>query len=219
MGMIFSIYTYSSYPFYIILTNKPYPPASLLPAFSYIPCHPIYSLPVFIRRFANRSRILFSSAPSVFAHPLRRFVFRHATLRGFHSYRFIVSSGVPWAFRSASFRFSSRSCRLVGTGRRFLSARFLVPSLSRRGVRFPEAASCLPSCRSSRCGVAVLRFVRSVVLLVGSSCVPGFFRLVGRLVFCVSCGVSFSSSCLPCRQHLPCPSSLIGRWRPRLISS
>lgn len=50
-GDDFSIYTYSSYssyPSHIINTNKPYPLVPLLPAFSYIPCQPIYLLSVFL---------------------------------------------------------------------------------------------------------------------------------------------------------------------------
>lgn len=194
MGMI-SIYTYSSYILHILSTQSTQTnhirrlPCSLpFPIFiasQYISCRFLAGVPF------PRSRILFSPAPSVSA-PVVPFSVM-PPLRSFRSYRFPVSSGRLVMRVVSSFPVPSyRSVRRVVVpflvsfmpGRRngapFLSARFLVPSLSHRGVRFPGAA-CLPFRSSSRCGVAVLRFVhrpvRRLVVAFRAS-----LRLVGRLV-------------------------------------
>lgn len=206
MGMI-SIYTYSSYILHILSTQSTQTnhirrlPCSLpFPIFiasQYISCRFLAGVPF------PRSRILFSPAPSVSA-PVVPFSVM-PPLRSFRSYRFPVSSGRLVMRVVSSFPVPSyRSVRRVVVpffvsfmpGRRngapFLSARFLVSSLSHRGVRFPGAA-CLPFRSSSRCGVAVLRFVhRPVRRLVVAFRVS--LRLVGRLVRRL-----VSSSCSPCR--------------------
>ena len=134
-------------------------------------------------------------------------VFRRALVAGiaFRSHRFplFVSLGVPLA---VPFRFVFRLVH-VGSwgGAPFLLARFLVSSCHERA--FPVASSFSFRFVVSL-GRAVWRFVRSVVSPVvspvGSLCVSGFLRLVGRLVERL-----VLSSCSPCRQHLPCSSSLV----------
>lgn len=140
----------------------------MLPAFSYIHCHPIYSLTVFIRRFYPRSHFRFCSLTSVVAFsvvsPLRVIAFR--------SYWLSVSRLVGrLVMRVVSFRFSSCPCRVVGRRAVFVSSSSSGRLVSPWGV-FPRSASCLPFRPPSRHDV------------------PGFPRLVSRLVYCVSWGVS-----------------------------
>lgn len=151
MGMIF-IYTYSSYPsysFHTILTNKPYSPAPLLPAFSYIHCQPIYLLLVFSRRFTNRSRIPFSLAPSV-SGPVVLF---HIMLSLRRLSLLSVSRLVGASRRSGPCRRSVP--RLVISARRngapFLSVRFLVSSCPLSFVPFVVSwGRCVLAVRSAR---------------------------------------------------------------------
>ena len=119
------------------LTNKPYPPVPLLPAFSYIPCQSIYLLSVFRRRPILSLSFLFSPASSVFAQsfrfppwgPLRRL----SLLSLFVSSWRLVGRAV---WRVVSFCSSSRSCRLVGRRAVFVSSfSRVVSSLVVRPVR------------------------------------------------------------------------------------
>ena len=121
------------------------------------------------------------------------------------AFRFSSRWACRWPFRFVSFRFSSRFRVGLWGGAPFLLARFLVSSCHERA--FPVASSFSFRFVVSL-GRAVWRFVRSVVSPVGSPvgslCVSGFLRLVGRLVERL-----VLSSCSPCRQHLPCSSSLV----------
>ena len=186
MGMI-SIYTYSSYILHILSTQSTQTnhirrlPCSLpFPIFiasQYISCRFLAGVPF------PRSRILFSPAPSVSA-PVVPFSVM-PPLRSFRSYRFPVSSGRLVMRVVSSFPVPSyRSVRRVVVpflvsfmpGRRngapFLSARFLVSSLSHRGVRFRGGRRVF---RSALRLVVALRFCGSfIVPFVGSSWRFGF---------------------------------------------
>lgn len=200
MGMIFFLYTYSSYSSYLshtINTNKPYSPVSLLPVFSYIPCHSIYLLSFLAGVSPPRSRIPFSPAPYVSATVVPFHIM--LPLRGFCSYRFLVSSYVPWG---VSFRFVP-VFRLVGAARVVLfsaplyrlvrrvvvSVPRLVRVVSWGGAPFLSAHFLVPSCLVGRCvstGRSARRLVRRFVVRFGVSCVSSVVSSV------VLCGVSSS---------------------------
>ena len=220
MGMI-SIYTYSSYILHILSTQSTQTnhirrlPCSLpFPIFiasQYISCRFLAGVPF------PRSRILFSPAPSVSA-PVVPFSVM-PPLRSFRSYRFPVSSGRLVMRVVSSFPVPSyRSVRRVVVpflvsfmpGRRngapFLSARFLVSSLSHRGVRFRGGGvSSVPLFVSLwRCGFAVRSSSRSSV----RRGVSGFFasRRSSREA---SCEASRFLVVFALSFAFPCSSSLI----------
>ena len=221
----FYIHIYSSYPsylFHIINTDKTYPPVSLLPLFLYIPCHFIYSLPVFSR--LPIPLFSFPPHPSVVSFS----VSPHVAWDCLSFFPFFVSSGVPLvgSFRSVPFRsvpslalFFVSVSRLVRVGSwggaPFFSARFLVPSCLAVAFVSPGGGRCCPP---SRFVVSLGRVVSPVVLSVDQFGVSGFLRLVRSSRVIVSYGVSFHPIVLVASSVLPCSGPcLIEREHPCLV--
>ena len=203
MGNDFSIYTYSSYSsysFHITNTDKPYPPAPLLSAFPYIPCHPIYSLPV-LASFSFPFSLTPSVVPFSVVVPLRG---NYVSLLPLSASRLVgraVGRSVP-----PRFVFSSRPCRVVGTVRRFCQLVFVVSSRRSSLHAFPVAASC-PLVSLGRLVMACRG--RSVPSPVVSVCRPVHPSRRAFRVSCVSSVVSLLSSRRTSRvlASRPCVSS------------
>lgn len=185
----------------------------MLPAGFYISCHPIHSLPVFIRC----PRPSFSYP--VFAPPSSRFpswgvVVNCLSLLSAYrlSVPFVVSSGVPLC-GAGRFCFPSRFVSGRLACRRSCSSFRRVGSFWRRAVfvssfsRVVVLISFVPFVVSS--ARVVLRFVRSRRLACRPVVRFGFLRLVGRLVMRLVRRLVFSS------YSLRRPSSFIGRGCPR----